>query len=165
MVANLANGWRFTGETQVGIADSNADGRLNIQVGVVALSALNFAVDGDPSVANDDRISTVHAVPVTPDVIANDRLGPGATAFIPATLDLDPSTAEPNSQISLAGQGVYVTQSDGSIVFTPDPVFSGVSHTAYQLATQPTRYKTTWAKPPIPRPSRSPSARTPSMIA
>ena len=97
VVANLANGWRFTGETQVGIADSNADGRLNIQVGVVALSALNFAVDGDPSVANDDRISTVHAVPVTLDVIANDRLGPGATAFIPATLDLDPSTAEPNS--------------------------------------------------------------------
>lgn len=133
VVANLANGWRFTGETQVGIADSNADGRLNIQVGVVALSALNFAVDGDPSVANDDRISTVHAVPVTLDVIANDRLGPGATAFIPTTLDLDPSTAEPNSQISLAGQGVYVAQSDGSIVFTPDPVFSGVSHTAYQV--------------------------------
>lgn len=133
VVANLPSGWRFTGETQVGVVDSSADGRLNIQVGVVALSELNFAIDGDPSVANDDHMSTAHAVPLTLDILANDQPGPGATAFIPATLDLDPSTTELNSQISLAGQGVYIAQSNGSIVFTPDPVFSGVSQLSYRI--------------------------------
>lgn len=121
-VAQLPAGWSFTGNVP-----------LPVRAGVLALDGLDFAIDGDPSVARDDRAATPHAVPVTLAPLANDQPGPGTNGFDPATLDLDPATPAIDTQFLLAGQGSYATQADGTVVFTPEPGFSGLSQAAYQV--------------------------------
>lgn len=110
-----------------------ADGHHAVQVGVRPVTGLDFGIDGAPSVANGDRAATAHNTPVTLAPLANDIPGPGTTRLDPATLDLDPATPAVESRITQAGQGTYAAGADGTVTFTPDPAFSGVSAAAYRV--------------------------------
>jgi CshA-type fibril repeat protein len=133
LVASLPAGWNTAGENRAGVPDAAADGRLNLHVGVVAVDGLNFGIDGAPSVANDDRAATPYATPITLAPLANDTPGPGTTRLDPATLDLDPTTPAVDTRVVVADQGTYQAAGDGTVTFTPEPAFSGVSTLAYQV--------------------------------
>ncbi len=131
--AALPAGWSYTGEIISGIADAVADGGLDVSTHITALTGLDFAIDGAPSVATDDRTSTAHAQAVTLAPLANDLAGPGTTGFIAATLDLDPATTTIDTTLSVASQGVFAWQADGSVRFTPDSAFSGLAKASYRV--------------------------------
>ncbi len=131
--AALPAGWSYTGEIISGVADAVADGLLDVSTHITAVTGLDFAIDGAPSVATADRAGTAHALAVTLTPLANDLAGPGTTGFIAATLDLDPATATIDTSLSVAGQGVFAWQADGSVLFTPDPAFSGLAQASYRV--------------------------------
>jgi len=131
--AALPAGWSYTGEIISGVADAVADGLLDVATHITALTGLDFAIDGAPSVATADRAGTAHALAVTLAPLNNDLAGPGTTGFIAATLDLDPATATIDTSLSVAGQGVFARQADGSVLFTPDPAFSGLAQASYRV--------------------------------
>ena len=131
--AALPEGWSYKGEIIGGVADAVADGLLDVATQITALTGLDFAIDGAPSVATDDRATTAHALAVTLTPLANDLAGPGTTGFLAATLDLDPATTTIDTSLSLAGQGVFTLQTDGSVLFTPDPAFSGLAQISYRV--------------------------------
>jgi CshA-type fibril repeat protein len=132
-VASLPADWSTSGENRAGTPDATADGRLSLRVGVVTVEGLNFGIDGAPSLAYDDHAITPYATPVTVAPLANDRPGPGTTRLDPATLDLDPATPAIDAHVTVADQGIYTAASDGTVTFTPEPAFSGVSTLAYRV--------------------------------
>ncbi|MFZ2452060.1 MAG: carboxypeptidase regulatory-like domain-containing protein [Methylovulum miyakonense] len=131
--AALPTGWSNTGDIISGVADAVADGGLDVTTHITALTGLDFAIDGAPSVATADRAGIAHALAITLAPLANDLAGPGTTGFIAATLDLDPATATIDTSLSVAGQGVFARQADGSTLFTPDPAFSGLAQASYRV--------------------------------
>ncbi|WP_019867116.1 carboxypeptidase regulatory-like domain-containing protein [Methylovulum miyakonense] len=131
--AALPAGWSYTGEIISGVADAVADGSLDVTTHITALTALDFAIDGAPSVATADRAGTAHAQAVTLTPLANDLAGPGTMGFTAATLDLDPATATIDTSLSVAGQGVFARQADGSVLFNPDSAFSGLAQASYRV--------------------------------
>jgi mannan endo-1,4-beta-mannosidase len=84
-----------------------------------------------PPVAGDVSASTKFATPVALTPLANDVSYRGAS-IEPSSIDLDPATAGQQTSISVFG-GTFATQSDGAVLFTPAPGFSGKTQASYTV--------------------------------
>src|SRR5262245_36376691 len=92
--------------------------RQRKEKGMVANRALIF-----PPVADVDTAITEFNTPVTLNPPAND-IAYGNAEVVPASLDLDPFTADQQTTLALAG-GTFEAHPDGTVLFTPADGFSG----------------------------------------
>src|SRR5690606_7771854 len=71
--------------------------------------------------------------PVTVNVVDNDE--EGSSELDPATVRLiDPETGEPSEEVTIAGEGTYTVDADGTITFTPIREFYGESSIQYVVS-------------------------------
>ncbi|WP_350350783.1 tandem-95 repeat protein [Microbacterium sp. A8/3-1] len=102
--------------------------------GAAVASTVTVTVTGVTPVAQDDSASTPYGVPVTIDLLDDDRPGsatapltPSATVF-PATGQPSGVTVSPDGKtLTIDGQGSYVIGSTGAAVFTPASGFTGTT--------------------------------------
>jgi mannan endo-1,4-beta-mannosidase len=85
-----------------------------------------------PPVAGDVSASTNFATSVSLTPLANDVSYRGAS-IEPGSIDLDPATTGQQTSISVFG-GTFATRSNGTVVFTPAPGFSGRTQASYAVA-------------------------------
>jgi CshA-type fibril repeat protein len=109
--------------------------RITDANGTTADARVQVAVRPGPS-ATPDKDSTLQGVPVTVQPFANDtpsrNADDSAGAWDRSTLRF-PSTGQPNdaqvldggTRLVVSGEGTYTAASDGSVVFTPLPAFTG----------------------------------------
>ncbi|KAB2811530.1 hypothetical protein F9L07_06525 [Pimelobacter simplex] len=84
--------------------------------------------------ANPDTTSGPQGVPQSVDPLANDEAGDDAVPLDPKSLTLLDADGNPVSSVTVPGEGVY-TVSDGKLVFTPEPQFTGeATPVRYQVA-------------------------------
>lgn len=84
----------------------------------------------EPPTANDDEETTKQSVPVVIDVLENDE--PGHSPIDPSTVSLiDPITGDPVKEVAIPNEGTYIVNDDGTVTFTPDPLFTGESTVDY----------------------------------
>lgn len=81
--------------------------------------------------ANDDLASTPFNQAVTLNVLAND-VAPGSN-FDPASIDLDINTDGIQQTRIVAGQGRFVVNAQGEIIFTPSGTFAGAVTIPYTV--------------------------------
>jgi CshA-type fibril repeat protein len=80
-------------------------------------------------IAMPDSESTGKGQPVTLPVLLNDA-GSGTAPFVPSSVLIrDPASGRYQSQVTIPGEGTFQTNADGTITFTPDPGFVGVTRT------------------------------------
>ncbi len=92
----------------------------------------NITVDVQaPPVANNDAESTLTDTNVGIDLTDDDTDSDGT--IDDTTIDLDPATVGQQSTISIANEGVYTDNGDGTITFDPEPTFNGVSTITYTV--------------------------------
>jgi uncharacterized repeat protein (TIGR01451 family) len=86
-----------------------------------------------PTAADDDR-TTPYATPITVDVLGNDSEGHASAPLDATTVRLlDGGT--PATTLTVAGEGTFDVNADGSVTFTPADGFSGTTGSvAYQVA-------------------------------
>jgi mannan endo-1,4-beta-mannosidase len=89
------------------------------------------AVKTLPPVADNDEAVTEFELPVTLSPAANDIAYFGATV-LPGTIDLDPATPNQQTTVTVYG-GTFALQADASVLFTPDPGFSGKAQASYTI--------------------------------
>lgn len=93
-----------------------------------APSATPLVVPPAP-IALPDAESTGKGQPVTLPVLLNDS-GSGAAPFVPSSVVMrDPASGRYQSQVTIPGEGTFRANPDGTITFTPDPGFAGVTRT------------------------------------
>lgn len=93
-----------------------------------APSATPLVVPPAP-IALPDAESTGKGQPVTLPVLLNDA-GSGAAPFVPSSVVMrDPASGRYQSQVTIPGEGTFRANPDGTITFTPDPGFAGVTRT------------------------------------
>ena len=99
------------------IADenNNVSSPANVTVTVVNL----------PPVAMDNSESTTAGQPVTFNITDNDS-DPDTTIDL-TTVDLDPSTPERETSVTVPGEGSYTVDDAGNVIFTPEAGFTGVT--------------------------------------
>ncbi|HEX2909974.1 MAG TPA: cellulase family glycosylhydrolase [Chloroflexia bacterium] len=84
-----------------------------------------------PVADNDSAVTQANtAVTLTP--LAND-IALGSATLVPGSIDLDPASAGQQSSFSVAGQGTFATQPDGSVTFTPATDFAGKVSASYTV--------------------------------
>ncbi|NEQ41362.1 MAG: tandem-95 repeat protein, partial [Okeania sp. SIO3I5] len=109
----------FAGEVTIPytIADenNNVSNPANVTVTVVNL----------PPIATDNSESTTAGQAVTFN-ITDDDSDPDTTLDL-TTVDLDPSTPERDTSITVPGEGSYTVDDAGNVTFTPEAGFSGVT--------------------------------------
>jgi mannan endo-1,4-beta-mannosidase len=77
-----------------------------------------------PPVADHEEAVTEFETPVTFTPAANDIAYGEGNAVVPATIDLNPSSAGQQTTVSMPG-GTFTLMSDGTVDFVPDAGFSG----------------------------------------
>jgi len=93
-----------------------------------ATSTITVTVVGITPVATNDFPTTPYAAPLDIDVLGNDQPGAASAPLDPSSvLLLDPSTSTYRSTVTVAGQGSYVANGDGSVTFTPESGFTGAA--------------------------------------
>jgi uncharacterized repeat protein (TIGR01451 family) len=108
--------------------------------------------------ARGDSGSTPFNQPITLTPATNDTPGTGKT-LDPATIDLDPSTPGQDKTFTVAGEGTYVLNPDGTVTFTPVPGFVGTVSTPYTIkdtsgqTSNPASIAVTVGTPPPPKAS------------
>ncbi len=97
--------------------------------GNVATSTLSIIVSEVTPAAKPDIDFTSYETPVTVPLLANDEAGDPDVGLVPASVKLfDPADITYTSSVTLTGVGTYVVQpADGSVVFTPDQGFTGMT--------------------------------------
>ncbi|MFT0754277.1 Ig-like domain-containing protein, partial [Synechococcus sp. RC10A2] len=76
--------------------------------------------------ANDDTATTSQNTPVTITILSND-VG-YVSSLDPSTIDLDPTTPDPETTLTVSGEGTYVVNlATGEVTFTPEPSFIGTT--------------------------------------
>ncbi len=78
----------------------------------------------NPPVLTADSATTVQGKSLSLPILANDVAG-AAPIVITSVELLDPSDSVFKSSFSIAGEGTYAVQSDGRVLFTPAPSFTG----------------------------------------
>ena len=78
-----------------------------------------------PPIANSDETTTKQNTPVSINVTTNDQ-GIDAPINV-ASVDLDPYTTGVQSAYTVLGEGVYSVNTSGSVLFTPESTYYGVS--------------------------------------
>jgi uncharacterized repeat protein (TIGR01451 family) len=134
--ASLPLGWVNTGENNNGTVVPPADGKLaSVAVATSNVTGQNFGIDGAPPAAANDSASTRQNVPVTLPVLANDSPAgtAGSTSLVPSSVDLDPSAPGIQSSKTVAGEGTFSRNADGTVTFTPVATFTGVSTIPYTV--------------------------------
>lgn len=84
-----------------------------------------------PPVANDDFAVTEQDIPISFNVTTNDTDSDGV--IVVSTVDLDPSTIGQQTFFAVSGEGSYVVDSNGNVVFTPESGFTGTSIIYYTI--------------------------------
>jgi CshA-type fibril repeat protein len=86
--------------------------------------------------ASGDTATTPFRTPVTVAVLANDSAGRADTPLDPTTVQLkDPVTGGWETSATVAAVGLWTVKTDGSVLFTPVPSFSGATAPmTYQVA-------------------------------
>jgi hypothetical protein len=85
-----------------------------------------------PLASSDAAIANFNT-PVTLSAWSNDT-APNGSTLDGGTLDLDPATAGVQTSITVAGQGTFVSNNDGTVTFTPVAGFSGVVAVPYTIS-------------------------------
>jgi CshA-type fibril repeat protein/VCBS repeat-containing protein len=83
-------------------------------------------------VAVDDNATTTQDQPVSFNITDNDTDADGTVDI--TTVDLDPATAGQQTAATIAGEGEYVYNNDGTVTFTPERIFLGTSTMTYTVA-------------------------------
>ncbi|MGD1704605.1 Ig-like domain-containing protein, partial [Dapis sp. BLCC M229] len=86
---------------------------------------ITVTVTNQPPVATDNSESTEQGQPVTFN-ITDDDTDPDTTLDL-STVDIDPSTPEQDTSITLPGEGTYTVDDSGNITFTPEADFTGTT--------------------------------------
>lgn len=101
--------------------------------GAVVSSTVTVTVTAVTPTAQDDRASTPYGVPVTFDLLGNDSAGdpsaplvPADTLFVPVFEDGITLSGE-GDILTIDGQGTFVIDDAGSVVFTPVDGFTGTT--------------------------------------
>ncbi|WP_223623003.1 Ig-like domain-containing protein [Microbacterium sp. EST19A] len=97
-------------------------------------STITVTVGAVTPVAQDDRASTPYAVPVTVDLLDDDSAGDPSAPLVPAATTF-PATGQPagvtvsadGKTLTIDGQGSYVLDAAGAVVFTPADGYSGTT--------------------------------------
>src|SRR5690606_21264154 len=83
-------------------------------------------------VANDDDVSTNQGSPVTIQVIGNDEAG--SESIVPGTVRLvEPGSGNAVTTVTIEEEGTYTVGADGTVTFTPDADYVGVSTITYTV--------------------------------
>ena len=118
-------------------ADNAGNITFTPAAGFTGTSQLPYAVQdvaGAPSSAG--ATYTVHVGPITTDDTGTSLNGQAVTintfgndtdldGFDPSTLDLDPSDADIDASVLVAGVGTFQALPNGQVTFTPDPAYAG----------------------------------------
>jgi len=91
----------------------------------VATVSINVSPINDAPVANNDAITTSEDLPVAFAITGNDVDIDGTINA--ATVDLDPSTPAEDKTFTVAGQGTYVVDNSGIVIFTPALNYNGTA--------------------------------------
>ena len=100
------------------ITDSNGD--TSSATVTITVNAVN-----DAPIANNDTATTLSDINVTIAVSSNDVDIDGT--INPATIDLNASLSGQQITLTVAGEGTYTANANGSVTFDPLPTFSGTS--------------------------------------
>lgn len=142
--------------------------------GAAVSSTITVTVTGVSPVALDDRANTPYGVPVTIDLLDDDRAGSATAPLVPVATTF-PATGQPNGvmvssdgkTLTIDGQGTYVIGASGAAVFTPATGFTGTTTpVTYRIAdANGTTDDATVQVTVRPGPSASPDAeRTPQNV-
>src|SRR5690606_2842921 len=83
-------------------------------------------------VANDDDVSTNQGSPVAINVVGNDE--DGSTPIVAGTVRLvEPGSGEAVTTVTIEGEGTYTVGADGTVTFTPDAAYVGISTVTYTV--------------------------------
>ncbi|HWK56084.1 MAG TPA: gliding motility-associated C-terminal domain-containing protein, partial [Parapedobacter sp.] len=83
-------------------------------------------------VANDDAVSTNQGSPVTINVVGNDEAG--SKPIVGGTVRLvEPDSGEAVTTVTIEGEGTYTVGADGTVTFTPDAAYVGISTVTYTV--------------------------------
>jgi hypothetical protein len=85
-----------------------------------------------PPVATSDLSNTPFNTPITVNPANNDMPSTGAT-LDNSSIDLDPSTPNVQTMITILGQGTFTSDPTGKVKFTPIPGFVGTATTPYTI--------------------------------
>ena len=130
--------------------------RINDSFGQVASATLTVTVTAPSPTIVGNSTSTVTITPVT---------------FFPASVTgssltkclVDPATSNCGSTVTITGVGTYVLNNDGSVTFTADAAFTGVSFVDYQITDGVTTAAAVMTVTVFPVPAQSPPAAPPSI--
>lgn len=101
--------------TPVGYTIKDPEGEVsNIATITVTVTPVN-----DPPVAVNDVATTNEDVAITFSVTGNDADIDADGSIDITTIDLDPSTAGTQTTVTIAGQGTFVANNNGTVTFTP----------------------------------------------
>ncbi len=119
-----------------------------------ATSTLAVTVTPIVPVLSDDTPATPFRTPTTVDVLGNDVPGAASAPLDPSTVVLqDPDDGAWKTTVTVAGEGTYAVQADGTVVFTPEADFVGDSTVTYRVAdgngTTATATLTVTVQPPV----------------
>ncbi len=107
--------------------------RVEDSDGNVAMSTITVLVTDVVPVAENDAASTAYRTPVTIPVLDNDAAGAADAPLDPSSIRLlDPTDATYTDTLTVAGEGTWTVEADGSVTFTPVEGFHGpVTPVAY----------------------------------
>ncbi|MCG8149736.1 hypothetical protein GUY44_04540, partial [Pimelobacter simplex] len=124
----------FTPEPQFTGTATPVDYQVADVNGTTARSTYTPTINPVTPVANPDETSGPQGQPQSIDPLANDEAGDDAVPLDPDSLTLLDADGNPVSSVTVPGEGVY-TVSDGKLVFTPEPQFTGTATPVdYQVA-------------------------------
>lgn len=102
--------------------------------GAAVSSTITVTVAGVTPVAQDDSANTAFGVPVAIDLLDDDSAGDPSAPLVPAAT-VFPATGQPSDAtvsadgrtLTIAGEGTYVLDASGAVVFTPADGFAGTT--------------------------------------
>ena len=96
--------------------------------GVTARSTITVTVTAiTPSASNDTR-TTPYDTTITVPVLTNDSAGAASAPLVATSVALfNPSTSTYGATLTVAGQGTYTAEPDGTVTFDPLPSFTGAT--------------------------------------
>ncbi|NEO57053.1 MAG: tandem-95 repeat protein, partial [Okeania sp. SIO3B5] len=108
--------------------DDPGDFTYNVGDGTETVSGstdITITTVNDPPVAENDSASTNRGEAVTFSITSNDSDTDDTLEL--TTVDLDPSTPERDTSITVPGEGSYTVDDAGNVTFTPEAGFTGVT--------------------------------------
>ncbi|WP_157630870.1 Ig-like domain-containing protein [Kribbella catacumbae] len=104
--------------------------------GTIASATLTITVaKPSPPTAKPDAATTKQDDPVTLDPLVNDQAGTGTGLDPVSVVLIDPADGSLKKVVTIAGQGTYHVNPDGTISFDPLPAFTGTATTlAYRVS-------------------------------